>query len=322
MDRRAFLAAAAGGAASLAGCGGDSSGVPGETTATTTATTTTTTTTVSSADIEFPEVEVGQYPEWMVRKEGASLFLFTYYPRFAWLVDQMPSAGVKNTIRGDLTGPRGNLRPTGVLDPATVEEYFYGFTDVDGLAYHLVWGRFGAGEVGERLQSDRSYEPVGESVGEFDLLRSGQRVVGVADGRLIAVKVGFAEPVPNFERVHRTVAGDAGSYTATDDTYRLLVEHLQDGHRVESRPNEAESLGVEAYGRQYAYGTDEFSRVREVLVAGDEPTESGIREAVLENSGIATNLDATIESIAVDGRVATVTYAPLSTNQIWGSRYA
>ncbi|MFB6218053.1 MAG: hypothetical protein ABEH77_02570 [Halobacteriaceae archaeon] len=299
--RRAFLAAA--GAVGLAGCAGAGSGG----------------TTTTSA-FEFAPADVGPYPEWMVRREGASRFLFSYYPEFARLVEELPADRLRKAVAARVgigaDASRG-APPTAVLDAQDVAEHFYGFTD--GFGYHLTRGGFDAGAVRGALRAELGYEPLGRSVGEFDLLATERRAAGVVEGLLIDVDAAFADPVPRFEAVHATVRGDAPSFAA-DGSYALLADALRAGHWVQSRPNVAADLGVAAYGRQYVYGTAEFSQIQEVLV-GDGLTADGVRAAVAAESGLFDALGGNVAAVAVDGRVGTVTYEPVPTAEAWGGQY-
>lgn len=304
MNRRQLLSGAAGVAASLAaGCSSGSTGRDGPSETTTSKTTTST---VQSSDLEYRDPKASQYSEWMVAKEGASLFLYDYLPEYSWYYNNAPASYIQNAIKDLTTGPS-----SGVLAYPDIEEYFYGFTDVASLKYHLLKGSFEPKSIRETLVSEENFEATEESVGEFELLQSNQTVVGLAPGRWVDVSVGFADPMKNFKRVVEQFGGKGTSYVEQNEAYRLLTQNLQQGQFIASRPEKAKQMGATAYGRQYVWGNETFARPEEVLVFDETPGEQQVRSAVQGTTAPTRAYDGTIDTVEIDGRVSKVVYKPM-----------
>lgn len=351
LSRRELLhTGSAGIITALAGCalrgGGASSPAnpsrsptPSTTFTTGTDTSPTTDTARSAREVFTPKpANVGAYTDWMVAKEGASLFLFNYYPRYSWLVDQLPDEDRwgESVVRDALTSEITPSGLTGLVDPANVTEYFYGFTDVNELKYDLLWGEFDV----ERIVSTATAEPESEdspgphgftaadaTVGEFDLYHRDTLVFGITPEMMIIVNAtypdkGYTGTIADFRDIHdRVVRGEGGSFTDVNENYSLLTEHLQQGHKIICRPLVAKrmGLGTLAYARQFALVSQEYSLVDDVFVLDHQPREADVRETITESNRYSNApIDgAGIEDIVVDGRAAVVRYSPISNRMIY-----
>ncbi|MFB6217605.1 MAG: hypothetical protein ABEH77_00240 [Halobacteriaceae archaeon] len=269
---------------------------------------------------------MGSFTDYMVGKEDASLFLVNYYPRFSWLIDNLPENYMKQAVRRQITSPTA---PTGLVAPPNVDRYFYGFTDADQLTFNLLWGSFDAEAARATAtaaadEDGLGYSALDQTVGGLDLFRNEQRVFGISADLLVDVKVGFADPVANFETVVAGVNGEADTYPSMNENYRMLTERM-DGHNVQILPNEAKNtwnIGTTAFARQFTYASERASLGQEVMVWESEPGEDEVRSKAEANSGIVSGLNGDIDSVEIDGRLVTVDYGPITNSSLYrGSGY-
>ena len=261
---------------------------------------------------------MGPYTDWMVHREGASLFLVEYIPDYVGLLNAVPKQFMKAAVRWELRKST-DRRPTVVLDPQSVTEFFYGFTDVNELRYIVVNGDFPVEEVKTALTVERNFEDAEQTIGGYDVLTKGPTdIVGLTESQFVWTKVGFADPVENFEAVLDGIGSNATTFPSRNETYSLLMDNLPDGHLVQTRPTVVEGIDAEAYGRQYTVSNDgERTEATEVFVYANEVTADDVRAEVNENSRIASGDRGVIERIRADGRVVTVDFSPILTGNVF-----
>jgi hypothetical protein len=270
----------------------------------TTATTGATTHTETTADLDLRPANTGDYTDWMVATDEATMYNYQYLPEYAWYFEHVPLATSKGALGQLLSDPS-----MGVLDASEIQELFYGGTGPTGFRFQIAWGTFRRRALHETLVAEHAFESLERSVAGFDLLERSGALVGVRDGLWVDATV---PPGRNrhryFELVADGVRGEASSYVETDEDYALLAEHLRRGQYITGNPNVAAELDVPAYGRQYVWAGERGARPEEVVVFETEPDAATARAAVDGSTFFTAAERADIESVAVDGRVATVTY--------------